>query len=193
MPLAGKRFDTTGGPNYDCGLMSNSRLPEHLVHDMFTEAGTPLEGRLPRALLARLSKASMTEDAGSTVSIALRAWRDDQGRKRLSGSVQGHVTLLCQRCLQHYEQRLEADVELALVASEKEAEALPVEFDPLVMETGKLMLASVVEDELLLAMPVIARHADGECTPPGHPAEPLLETTKDNQNPFAVLERLKKS
>ncbi|WP_421621313.1 YceD family protein [Alkalilimnicola ehrlichii] len=171
--------------------MSSSPLPEYLVHDMFTEAGTRLEGRLPRAAMARLSAEAVVADQAARVRVALRAFRDDQGRQRLSGAVSASITLRCQRCLQPYEQALDAEVALQLVASEHEAESLAPEFDPLVMATGKLPLVAVVEDELLLAMPAIARHPEGGCATPDNPAEPQDEPDERAKNPFAVLERMK--
>lgn len=173
--------------------MSSSPLPEHLVHDMFTEVGTRFQGRLPRALMSRLSAEAVVADESARVHVALRAFRDEQGRQRLVGSVSGAITLRCQRCLQPYEQPLEAEVALQRVTSEDEAGSLSPEFDPLLMPGGRLVLAAVVEDELLLAMPAIPRHPEGGCDAPPNPAEvPEAQDEEQRKNPFAVLAGLKR-
>jgi len=56
-----------------------------------------------------------------------------------------------------------------------------------------LRVATLVEDELLLSLPVVARHDDeSPCRPTSQRFGPDDEAVAERDNPFAVLERLKK-
>jgi len=87
---------------------------------------------------------------------------------------------------------IEARVCLGIVKSESEAELLPARYDPLVLEQAEISLLKVIEDELLLVMPIVARHPAGQCqaTPAsGELQEDMVEERREN--PFAVLAKLK--
>jgi uncharacterized protein len=82
---------------------------------------------------------------------------------------------------------------LALFLPGEPQTGVPEEAEPLVVEPG-WSLAALVEDELLLAMPMMPRHATGECetrTPPPR-KNAVVEVKTDRPNPFAVLEKLRK-
>jgi len=93
----------------------------------------------------------------------------------------------CQRCLQPFSQDLAVDRALRFVDSEAQAEALDAdsEEDVLVLEPA-LDLRTLVEDELLLAWPIVPRHA--HCSAPGHRAG---DEGTPGANPFAALTSLK--
>jgi len=51
----------------------------------------------------------------------------------------------------------------------------------------------IVEDELLLALPIVAMHAEPACQPDDRPGEAMQDDTQgERPNPFAALARLKK-
>ena len=87
------------------------------------------------------------------------------------------------------------DVDLVLVWSEDQAKALPADLDPLLVTEERLSLAELLEEELLLALPLVALH--DECPRPASTgSEPEPEGDPDDtqtnpDNPFAVLARLK--
>jgi uncharacterized protein len=99
--------------------------------------------------------------------------------------------LTCQRCLQPLEQVLEVDRWLHFVRGEAQAEALDAESEDDVLALPRwLDLRDLVEDELLLALPLVPRHS--AC--PG--ALPMsvggdLTGPESLRNPFAALESLK--
>lgn len=104
------------------------------------------------------------------------------------------VPLTCQRCMGAVALALEVDQWYRFVASEDIAMAQDDESeeDLLVMEP-QLDLLAVLEDELLMALPLVPMH--DEC-----PVAPVLTAGEDaladeaaqKPNPFAVLEQLKK-
>lgn len=88
----------------------------------------------------------------------------------------------CQRCLQPFSTPVEIDRAFRFAASEGEAEALDADSDDDVLAlTPAFDLVSLIEDELLLAWPLVPRHE--RCSQPDHRgAEP-----PDDRGPFAAL------
>jgi uncharacterized protein len=107
------------------------------------------------------------------------------------------VTLVCQRCMGSVATPLEVDQWYRFVATEEiaMAEDDESEEDLLVMEPQFDLLA-VLEDELLMALPLVPMHEECPVAPVMQAGEEALageETpSSEKPNPFAVLSRLKK-
>lgn len=89
---------------------------------------------------------------------------DPRGGMSLRLTVGGEVGLTCQRCLgsMQYTVRIERTLYLARNGAELERlDASPESDAILVGET--LDLVDLVEDEVLLSLPLAAMHAEGEC------------------------------
>lgn len=176
--------------------------PARLDVTSFARSGGRLQGTLPLASLQRL--------AGSTVSAALAEaadtcawqaeglWRQPSGgapEVRLRLQARATVWLACQRCLQPAEHALLVDRTLRFVASEEEAERLDEasdEEDVLALDHA-LDLPALVEDELILALPIVPRHERCPEPLPYHPeTEPVASEAAPAPHPFAVLAQLKK-
>lgn len=103
---------------------------------------------------------------------------------------QAVVPLQCQRCLQTYAQALQVDRRFLFVAHEKQAEQLDEELeDDVLMLPARLDLADLLEDELILALPLVPRHEDSCPHPLPMPADDLEEAAP--ANPFAALAALR--
>ena len=101
------------------------------------------------------------------------------------------VALQCQRCLQAVAQTLVVDRRLRFVRSETEAERLDEssEDDVLVLP-ARLDLHELVEDELILVLPLVPRH-DGPCPEPLPMPSNDLPEEEPAPNPFAALAALR--
>jgi uncharacterized protein len=100
----------------------------------------------------------------------------------------GQMTLTCQRCLEGMPFKLDVDERLAMVRRESDLPALEDEkigVDVIVLPE-RLDIAQIVEEEILLALPLAPCHPMGKCGAEGLLAE------KRRVNPFAVLAQLKK-
>lgn len=148
-----------------------------------------LRGRLTLAGMQRLADALYTPQA--TVDIELDFGRDEQRLPYMRGRIDAQVTVVCQRCLQPMALDLHAEPCLGIVASESEAHALPGHYDPLLVEAPPVLLSTLVEDELLLALPVVPKHADEACL--ARPGNDDATQEPVRKNPFAVLAQLKSS
>lgn len=156
-------------------------------------AGAALAGRIPITAMRRLA-------AGlAAVPDTEAAWEAEASRIAATGSdpetwlhLQAHaeVPLQCQRCLQPMQQPLAVDRRFRFVRSEAEAQALDeeIEEDVLVLEP-RLELQELVEDELILALPIVPRH--DVCPQPLVLAEPSpapgASVEPASTNPFAAL------
>ncbi len=151
------------------------------------------QGALPIAALPRLGEALAGTEG--TAQYELDFGRDEFGTAYLDLRVQAPLTLTCQRTLEPFVLPVAVDSRLGLIRSEREEAALPPEVEPLlVADDGKLNLADVIEDELLLALPLIPVNPDSalpeEVVGPGPEEASSGEGRSDN--PFAVLRELKK-
>jgi len=149
------------------------------------------QGPLQAAELSRLRDAvENIVDVQATVNFG----RDHQHRMQIQGVADCNVSMICQRCLQPSNQEIKAEIDAILVFSEERAKALPQDLDAWVVgETANLH--ELIEDELLLALPIVAYHPidDVRCKPPA-----IIETTDgsdlapvESESPFALLRALK--
>ena len=82
----------------------------------------------------------------------------------LEGAVRARAWLVCQRCLQAFEAALESPVRVAFVGRDAEAGRVPDAYDAVTAPGGRLALEEFVEDELMLALPLVPMHATpAEC------------------------------
>jgi uncharacterized protein len=74
----------------------------------------------------------------------------------------GTVTLQCQRCLQPMEQPLEVESRIALVGAEAQAGGTPLGREPVLAPGGRISVAELLTEELLLVLPIVPLHEDRE-------------------------------
>jgi uncharacterized protein len=98
-----------------------------------------------------------------TVSVRLQFSIDEQ-HPVVAGELRGEVELTCQRCMKPMRHSVHEQFELMLVASEEEATRIPERYEPWVTNVVRADVFELVEEQLLLALPLIAKHADvAEC------------------------------
>ena len=178
------------------GAPSKQVLPRSLNPRKFAYQNASLVGLVPNQELVRLGAAVAGLAGPIEASIDFRI--DDSGKAIATGSIKASVTQICQRCLEEVSQILTVDLCLALVRSDEESRQLDKVFDPWLVDTedGSTSFYTLVEDELLLALPMVALHED-LCID-----ESLLQSrdrTREKQgqegadNPFKILAQLKNS
>lgn len=93
---------------------------------------------------------------------------DQRGSLSLQLTVSGEVELPCQRCLGNMPYKVEVERTLYLARNEAEMERLDALPDSDAIQAGEtLNLVDLVEDEVLLSLPLATMHAEGECPVPG--------------------------
>ena len=155
------------------------------------EAG--LTRRYPLARFARLADllASTTGEATARFTFS----RLPEGLAGCELEVSSVARLKCQRCLESFEQPLHSDTRLAFVACEDDAGKVPEGYEAIAADEGRIDLGDLVEDELLLSLPVVALHGEGtQCAGTARQAgdDDRAEAPADTHRPFAQLQDLLK-
>ena len=124
------------------------------------------------------------------ISVDLAFELQPGGRPIVQGSIQAKVSMACQRCLELATIALHCEVSIGVVKNEEQAELLPADLDPLIVE-DQLNLFELIEDELILALPIVPVHEYCDLPAGGIPEEDPKATSPERENPFAVLASLK--
>lgn len=104
------------------------------------------------------------------------------------------VVMLCQRCQRPVDIAISENVLMKLVFSVAEAEGLPVEIQALCVEKESLLETLVaLEDELMLALPMIPLHAEKDCYFSQNQAYYEVHADKNTHKPFADLSKIMNS
>ena len=168
-------------------LMS-AEMPEILDAWRMVAARREFEGRIALSALPRLRDALF--DAAGEVAFALEFDRDAMRMPYVELRIDAELPLQCQRSLQRFAYPVRVVQRLGLIRDEAEEAALPTGYEPLLLpEDGALRPLDLVEDELLLAIPVVPVKPGSEAVERDWPVSTEEEV---RANPFAGLAALKK-
>ena len=183
--------DLTSRETYYFPVMS-ATLPESVDAWRMVSARRSFQGSLPIAAMPRLCEA-LADDAGSA-DYQLDFGRDDFGTAYVDVRVQAPLWVVCQRTLEPFIMPVKVESRLGLIRLERDEAALPAGCEPLlVAEDDKLNLIDVIEDELLLALPLVPVNPDSALPEDvKRPSAEAISAEERPDNPFAVLRELKK-
>ncbi len=150
-----------------------------------------VEGQIALNKLSRVQD-YLCDDSGA-VTIHLSFGKDLQGIQTIIGSLDAKVFMQCQRCLKPVELAVSVVVNIGVGYKEGALKALPAEYDPLLQETPELDLWMLIEDELILGLPIVAYHPSDECSIDAQYQQRGDADASDKQatNPFSVLAVMK--
>jgi len=124
-------------------------------------------------------------DTSGQVSMRVRGSLDARGRPNLDVHIGGELWVLCQRCLRPMSVSLGVGQTLAFGDDDPGMASEPGAFDPDGIELLPMMahidLAELVEEEVLLSLPMLPRHAECDLPVPADPG---------SVSPFAALRGL---
>lgn len=180
-------------------------LPSALDVAAFCRDGGRLEGRLSIEAVPRLADSVLrTADGADAEGIG---WSATGSLQPVGGGAPqcivdlacyATLTLECQRCLQPMAQPLRIDRRFRFVEGEDEAARLDEELeDDVLALVPRFDLLALVEDELLLALPLVPRHETCPALPAAlHPGSGNdaagAEVEQRPDHPFAALAALKR-
>ena len=178
--------------------MSRNFQPQRLNLQALAQDGQPWSEVTPLQDLQRLAGEAqgLAPDAAvqwqARAELRPQAGAEDQVWLHLSA--QASVPLTCQRCMAAVSTPLEVDQWYRFVESEEVAMAEDdeAEEDLLVM-VPQFDLLALLEDELLMALPLVPMHEPCPVTPVFSAGDPAVEAAEAKPNPFAVLGQLKKN
>jgi len=160
----------------------------------FARLGESREGIIDFAAFERAAE-GLPQQQGQQFSWSARGELELTGRRLIHLHVTGYVMLECQRCLALFKQPIEVQNTFELVDTEAELELDEEDFESSdrILSTQRLDLFELIEDEVILSLPYVARHEVCPSLPDALVSdndEPDPEA--DKPNPFAVLSKLKK-
>lgn len=181
-------FDSGGRKYYHARLMSGPAAI-HRIEDPIAFARTAglQSGQVPFAVMSRLHD-RLAGNAGH-VEYIVRGGLDQRQRPMLELDITGNPGLRCDRCLAPLDFPLQLQSRVLLMPPG----AVPPDDEdpesPEWIEAGQeLNLQELVEDEILLAMPLSVRHEQGNCS-----SGTGMELTGEPESPFSKLARLLQS
>ena len=152
------------------------------------------EGRLPLSSMHRLREVLADDEGEATageVRFALEFDRDALQVPYVELRIDALLPLLCQRSLQRFLLPVNIVQRLGLIRDEADEAALPPGYEPLLVPAdGELRPAELVEDELILAVPLVPVSPGSESVERDWPIQADEEI---RANPFSALAALKKN
>ena len=165
--------------------MFDTELPRFLDPRKLCDGQQTITGQVDLSTLAGFCS-YLQSDQGQ-VDVQLHFSRVNAHRPIIRGKaeVKG-VQIGCQRCLDAISIDIIGDMNVAIVLNEEQAQKLPTEYDPWLLEDKKLDMRELIDHEMILNIPIVAYHSDCEvATEFGQE-----ETVQEKPNPFEGLQAL---
>ncbi|WP_020563272.1 YceD family protein [Methylosarcina fibrata] len=169
------------------------RLPKYIDPLHLADKRSVLKGLIPLDCFERL--ASLLLDDTGSIAVDLNFRREGK-LAVIEGRIESELHLVCQNCLQDLVWPVDNRIKLAVVGSIDEADRLPGDYEPLLLEEEKILLKDIVEDELLLILPQYPKHPHdclGRSGNLGETGSEPQNSQPDRENPFSILTHLKLS
>lgn len=172
--------------------MSNDPIPHYIEPYKLVDRNITFSGNISLDSLPRLYEALATDKASICVDVVFQ--REQQQQVLMSMTFNATVELICQRCLEVMSFTINKQYNYMFCHSKYEQMMLPDGYDILdVKLKDPFDLKTLIEDELLLALPIIPMHTSDECQQPAVITEPeQIENESDRSNPFGILAQLKR-
>ncbi len=163
--------------------------------DTLVGTESEIEFTIPLSELPRVSRElTGTEGAARGRVRFLR----ERGNADADLTVNAQPEVVCQRCMQAMRWPIDDHSRLALVSDYAAADRVPQDLEVFLVEGDSVSVRDLVDEEIMLALPHVPRHAEGsECaaravTLPGEAAEAAEPVDTQVQKPFAQLGELLK-
>jgi uncharacterized protein len=166
-----------------------SSAPADLVNAVeLAGRSATLERRLSLHQLPRLVEAGALEGTRARAELA---FGKVEGRTTVEVQVSGELVLTCQRCLRPCTCTVNESASLVVMASD--ADEVPGGFEPLLGDAERLSVTELIEEQLLLGLPLVPKHATtalcGEA-PAAIVVSAVEAAADETQRPFANLREL---
>lgn len=172
--------------------------PKRLDVAAFAQAAGHLEGELPLSGLQRLAEGAVAAELRGAGPVhwqldgVMRAKPGGDSECMLRLRAQASVPLECQRCLSTVHEALDIDRQFLFARDEEAAARLDEQSEDDVLVLSRALDAlGLLEDELILALPLVPRHE--RCPRPLPLPEAVPEEVEEvRESPFAALAALRR-
>ncbi|MED6315881.1 MAG: YceD family protein [Pseudomonadota bacterium] len=173
----------------------STSMPEHISLEKWADTGFEWSGEVDPNSFERLATTLSAEHDQSNTQLNAELYRRNNVL-HLAFTLTGDVWLTCQRCLQPIAIDLSDDYDIALLENDSQVRLVNEEQDYLLLDEivteqspeRLLPFKKLVEDEILLKIPMAPKHDDCEMSVEQFGEIPEEE---ENENPFAALASLK--
>jgi len=188
----GRHWFTVIGQVRDCEAMPRE-YPDWISPDRAAEGKRVYSGTIPLSRMKRL--AALLVDASGVATFTAAFKTDLDHRVIIDLQVEAALPLICQASLEVYDEAVSRSSELAVIEHESEQYDLPANYEPVLTENGRLAIAGIVEDELLLSLPTIPRKpglGSVEFSTGGENPASVSTRADVKENPFSALQDMLK-
>jgi uncharacterized protein len=169
--------------------MLNVKLPKFVDPRKLADREIQISGVLAVNEMTELSE--MLVGPNVDVIADLKFSRDELRIRRITGSAKVTVKVQCQRCLEPVDVKLNAELNLAISYNEEKAQTLPKYYEPLIVEGDDLELLPLIEQELILELPIVSYHSNCSIQTSFGDGNAVADLETEKPNPFSVLASLK--
>lgn len=170
--------------------MHNLKLPITISPSRSAQRRLVCEGVLKLSDMTRLL--AECESASEHVQVSVKFDVDERGLAVMSGTASTSVALTCQRCNGPFEEELKVEFTFSPAKNAEAAENIPSYYDVVELdENGEVNLLELMEEELILMIPLIPRHELKDCPADADTVWGELPEEVEQPNPFEVLKQLK--
>ncbi len=146
------------------------------------------EGSVPLAQMPRLVE--VLADAVGECRYVVEFYRDPLKIDVMHMQLSASLPLICQRSLERFVHQVEIDQRLGLISEESQEAAMPEGMEAVLVDrSGEVSPLGLIEDELLLAVPLVPVSPNASELDPEWVHDEAVE--EDKPNPFAALQTLK--
>ncbi len=168
-------------------------LPDAVNFMLQVERNRILEGVYPISAMPRLCDVLTSSDGFVKVKLE---FGDSVGFASLKGKVSATLMTQCQRCLQPMAIKVCGHFKFALVNSDDDSELLPEEFEPYLLDGEEQSVIDIIEDELLLSIPMVTVHETAcsdfmNAQDEAGGVREKMQAEKEASHPFAALQAMK--
>ncbi|MBL4940241.1 MAG: 23S rRNA accumulation protein YceD [Colwellia sp.] len=170
--------------------MQNLKLPITISPTRSAQRRLVCEGVFKFSEMTRLL--AISEMRSEQVQVSAKFDVDERGLTVMSGTASALVALTCQRCNELFDSKLKVEFTFSPAKNEEAAENIPSYYDVIELdENGEVNLRELVEEELILMIPLIPRHDIKDCSADADSVWGELPEELEKPNPFDVLKQLK--
>ena len=143
-----------------------------------------MTGSVPLRAFERIRE--VLHDDNGSINFELHFGKDEQGVVFIQGEFNVNLKVKCQRCMQPMDLPLQGEINLGVVNADG-AQNFPDRYEPLSLSDNEIPLEDLLEEEILLALPIAPAHERSQCKD-----NRLIEKyRRESASPFAVLKNFK--
>lgn len=171
------------------------RLPAFIDPLNFAERGRRIVGAIEISQLTRLSEILLNNSGLVEIDLS---FDKERSLSVIEGKIKAILSLECQSCAEQLDYSIDRNFKLGVVNSLEQSDKLQSDCEPFILETEKVSLNELIEDEILLELPDFPKH-NHDCVKKHDEKSNNAFIESQNKeteqlssnNPFSVLAKLK--